>query len=481
MSQTQGIEGAINSVFEPIANAFSSVIFFAIPVGDVSFPLIVAWLIAAAAFFTVYLRFLNVRAFSFALKIASGQVDSVQENEGKGSDGEISHFQALTTAVSGTVGLGNIAGVAVAIGLGGPGAIFWMVLVGFLGMSTKMAECTLGVLYRQTTADGTVSGGPMYYLSEGFARRGQAGLGKGLAIFCSIMLIGFSFGAGCLFQVNQSFQQVAAQTPFDNGFIYGTVIALFVGAVIIGGIKSIGRVTATIVPFMCGIYVITALAIVILNITEVPGAILTIIKEAFVPTAVAGGFIGAMIQGFRRAAFSNEAGCGSASIAHSAVKTKDAATQGLVAMLEPFIDTVLVCSATGIVIVLSGAYTDESLKGISLTSAAFESVFWWGPYMVMVAAVLFAVSTMISWSYYGVTAFTYVAGQSQLTELAYKVVFCGLAVVGGVLSLGAVVDFSDAMIFAMTIPNIIGLYVMAPEIKAELQRYLSLHAKGLES
>ncbi len=370
------------------------------------------------------------------------------------------------------MGHGNIAGVAVAVGLGGPGAIFWMILAGFLGMSTKMVECTLGVLYRQTEADGSISGGPMYYLSEGFARRGAPMLGKALALFCSVMLIGFTFGAANLFQVNQSFQQVSALTPLDSGFLYGAIIALVVGAVIIGGIKSIGKVTATIVPYMCGTYILTALAIVFVRIDEVPDAIAVIFTEAFAPTAVAGGMVGAMIQGFRRAVFSNEAGCGSAAIAHSAVKTNEPATQGLVAMLEPFIDTILVCSATGIVIVLSGAYLDPSLQGISLTSAAFGSVFSWAPYMVMMAAVLFAVSTMISWSYYGVKAFSYIAGRSAFKEQAFRLSFCALALVGGVVSLDSVVGFSDSMIFAMTIPNIIGLYVMGPEVKVEINRYL---------
>ena len=365
--------------------------------------------------FTIYMRFVNIRGFRMAIDIVRGIYSNPNDK------GEVSHFQALTAALSGTVGLGNIAGVAIAISLGGPGATFWMIIAGLLGMSSKFVECTLGVKYRIENADGSVSGGPMYYLSRGFAEKGWPGLGKVLAVFFAVMCIGGSIGGGNMFQVNQAFQQFEAVTGgtesfiHGQGWIFGLVMALLVAVVIIGGIKSIAKVTDKIVPFMCGIYVLAALVILFGNFTRIPEAFGLIFAGAFSPMAISGGIVGVLIQGFKRAAFSNEAGIGSASIAHSAVKTNEPVTEGLVALLEPFIDTVIVCTMTALVIVITGTVDGGGVwqplgaggDGIHLTSTAFSSVITWFPIILAVAVILFAFSTMITWSYYGIKSWKY--------------------------------------------------------------------------
>ena len=384
------------------------------------------------------------------------------------------HSRRWPPALSGTVGLGNIAGVGVAVYLGGPGATFWMILAGLLGMASKFTECTLGVHYRNEYKDGTVSGGPMYYLSKGLSEKGQAGLGKFLAIFFSICCIGGALGGGNMFQANQSFVQISSIIPFfeGKGWLFGLIMAAVVGIVIIGGIKSIARVTEKVVPGMAVIYVGAALIIILINIGEVPAAVSAIITGAFAPTAVAGGAIGALIQGFKRAAFSNEAGIGSASIAHSAVVTKHPVTEGYVALLEPFIDTVVICTMTSLVIVITGSWVaDSGVTGIALTSKAFEADISGFGYILAIAAVLFAFSTMISWSYYGLKAWTYMFGEGKAKELMFKAIFCVFIVIGASMSLGPVIDFSDAMIFAMAIANIIGLYFLMPKVKALLADY----------
>ncbi len=387
--------------------------------------------------------------------------------------GEVSHFQALATAVSGTVGLGNIAGVAVAISLGGPGATFWMIVAGFFGMASKMAECTLGVMYRQEHADGSVSGGPMYYLRDGVAKvTGNVRLGKFLAAFFAVCCIGGSLGGGNMFQANQATAQIVGVTggensPFaDINWVIGLVFAVAVGAVIIGGIKSIPRVTEKIVPFMAGTYVGACLIVIIGSIDQVPGAFGEIVAGALNPQSMAGGFLGVLMVGFQRAAFSNEAGIGSASIAHSAVQTREPATEGFVALLEPLIDTIVVCTMTALTIVITGAWADpeaSELGGVGLTSRAFESVIPWFPNVLAIAVVLFAFSTMISWSYYGMKATGYLFGDSTTAEIVFKVVFCLFVVVGAALSLEPVIGFSDSMIFSMSIANVIGLLHPGPD------------------
>ncbi len=463
-----GIDQAISDAVAPIVNPIVSTVFYSVPLFGTDFPLIVGWLVVAAVVFTLYFGFIQFRGFKHSIELVRGDYFDPKDA------GEVTPFQALATALSGTVGLGNIAGVGVAVYLGGPGATFWMILAGLLGMASKFTECTLGVHYRNTYPDGTVSGGPMYYLSKGLSEDGKAALGKFLAIFFSICCIGGALGGGNMFQANQSFAQVSSIIPFfeGKGWLFGLIMAVVVGIVIIGGIKSIARVTEKVVPFMAVIYVAAALLIILLNIGAVPAAISAIITGAFAPTAVAGGMIGALIQGFKRAAFSNEAGIGSASIAHSAVQTKHPVTEGYVALLEPFIDTVVICTMTSLVIIITNSWVpDSGVTGIDLTAQAFTSTFSGFGYILALAALLFAFSTMLSWSYYGLKAWTYMFGEGQAKEIVFKLIFCVFVVIGASMNLGAVIDFSDAMIFAMAIANIIGLYMLMPKVKALLADY----------
>lgn len=469
-SDETSIDQKINKAVEPYANAVSDLIFYSFDIAGTSVPIIVLWLIFAAFFFTFYFNFVNIRAIGHALSVVKGDYDNPDDK------GEVSHFQALTAALSGTVGLGNIAGVAVAISLGGPGATLWMILAGFLGMTTKFAECTLGVKYRKENPDGSVSGGPMYYLSEGFSRRNMKGLGKALAVFFAVMAIGGSFGGGNMFQGNQAAAQLLEITGGEEGFLgsktlIGILMAVIVGMVIIGGIKSIAKVTEKIVPFMCGIYVFAACIILAKFYYLIPETFVKIGEGAFSPDAMYGGLIGVMIQGFKRAAFSNEAGVGSASIAHSAAKTNEPVSEGIVALLEPFIDTIIVCTMTALVTIITGEYLNPETNGIAQTSAAFGQVLSWFPYVLSLAVVLFAISTMISWSYYGLKSWTYLFGESKASDVSYKIVFLIFIVVGAAMNLDAVIGFSDAMIFAMSFANIIGLYVMAGELKSDLKSY----------
>lgn len=505
-AQQVGLDEQIDKAFGSATGWFVDFIFYQIPFTDqikvywVLFPLILG-----AMYFTVYFKFINLKGFWTSINIVRGKYDDlepsghvdVQPSSFTGEEdnpdtirvegaagGEVSHFQALTAALSATVGLGNIAGVAIAVSVGGAGATFWMIIAGFLGMASKFVECTLGVKYRDIEADGTVYGGPMYYLRKGLALRGNAALGKVLAVMFAIFCIGGSFGGGNMFQVNQAFQLVESITGGEasflhgKGWLFGVVMAVLVGIVIIGGIKSIAKVTDKIVPFMVAIYVLASLFVLVVNYDMIAGAFGEIFNGAFNPQGIAGGAIGVMIQGFRRAAFSNEAGIGSAAIAHSAVKTDHPASEGLVALLEPFIDTVVVCTMTALVLIITGSVSGDTAglndaNAILLTSSAFESAISWFPYVLTLAVVLFAFSTMISWSYYGFQAWSYLFGRSKRTEYTYKLLFCVFVVIGAAASLGSVIGFSDAMIFAMMVPNMIGLVLLAPRVKEELNKYLA--------
>lgn len=430
-------------------------------------PFIVIWLVLGALFFTLRMGFINIRGFKHSIALAKGKYDDPN------APGQVTHFQALATAVSGTVGLGNIAGVAVAVSLGGAGATFWMIVCGLLGMSSKFVECTLGVKYRDILPDGRVFGGPMNYLRYGLEKRNMKGFGKVLAGLFAVLAVGASFGGGNMFQANQSFEQLAGQFPSlaGNGFWFGVVTAILVGVVIIGGIKSIAKVTGRVVPFMASIYVLAALAVIIMNIQNIGPAFSAIIEGAFSPSALKGGIIGVLVVGFQRAAFSNEAGVGSAAIAHSTAKTNHPPSEGFVALLEPFIDTVVVCTLTALVLIFTGMHEVGGMAGAQLTSDAFGSVISWFPYVLGVAVFLFAFSTMISWSYYGMRAWTYLFGKSKRSEMVYKMLFLVFVVIGASVSLGAVLDFSDMMILAMSFPNIIGLYIMSGEVRADLNDY----------
>lgn len=431
-------------------------------------PFIVVWLLLGAIFFTIRMGFINIRGFGHSIDLAKGKYDDPN------APGQVTHFQALATAVSGTVGLGNIAGVAVAVSLGGAGATLWMIVAGLLGMSSKFVECTLGVKYRFINSEGRVFGGPMNYLRYGLEKRNLRSLGKALAVVFAILAMGASFGGGNMFQANQSFAILSGQFPAlqGNGFIFGVVVAIVVGIVIIGGISSIAKVTEKIVPFMAVIYVLGALTVIGVNISNIGPAFSAIWDGAFSPSALKGGVIGVLIVGFQRAAFSNEAGVGSAAIAHSAAKTNNPPSEGFVSLLEPFIDTVVVCTLTALVLIFTGMHEVEGVGGVELTSSAFGSVISWFPYVLSVAVFLFAFSTMISWSYYGMRAFTFLFGKSKKTELIYKVLFLIFVVIGSSVSLGAVLDFSDMMILSMSFPNVIGLYIMSGEVKHDLNEYL---------
>ncbi|MFT4761660.1 MAG: AGCS family alanine or glycine:cation symporter [Paraglaciecola sp.] len=532
----KGIDERINDAFEPISNFFGNLIFFTVPIfGGVPFVLIL--LVFAALFFTVYFGFVNIRRFGTAINVVRGKYDEIDHHSAdpkaavnvvdgdvvrtigdESKDGEVTHFQALATAVSGTVGNGNIAGVALAIALGGPGATFWMIICGLLGMSTKFVECTLGVQYRDIGPDGTVYGGPMYYLSKGLKERGFATAGKVLAVFFAIFCIGGSFGGGNAAQSNQAtivLKDLLGLESTGAGFGIGVVLAILVAIIIIGGIKRIASVTEKIVPFMAGLYMLACLYIILSNFTLVDDAFSLIFTEAFTPRAGVGGVIGVLLIGFKRAAFSNEAGAGSASIAHSAVKTKYSASEGLVALLEPFIDTVVICTMTALVIIIfnTGGIFDyggvagaieqadgtfnviidgithfdvegkvliagELKEGAGITASAFAQYIPYSNIFLTIAVVLFAVSTMISWSYYGLQSWKFLFGRGKAADLAYKLLFCVFVIIGAAANMKSIWDFSDAMIFAMVFPNMIGLFFLFPVVKRELTRYIGAIKKA---
>ena len=506
-AQDAGLDDRINEAFTPIADWWGAFVLHNFP--GTSIPTIIFLLVGGALFFTIYFGFINIRRFPLAINVVRGKFDHVDHHEvdkktavnvvdgdavdtikDESQDGEVSHFQALATAVSGTVGNGNIAGVALAIAIGGPGATFWMILCGLIGMSTKFVECTLGVKYRDMGEDGTVYGGPMYYLTKGLKERGFARMGRFLAVTFALLCIGASFGGGNAAQSNQAAMQLVSSFGMEGGSartIIGVIMMIFVGIIIIGGIKRIASVTEKIVPFMALLYVGACLYIIFTNLSFVDNAFAMIFTQAFNPQAGLGGLLGVLITGFRRAAFSNEAGAGSASIAHSAVKTKYAASEGLVALLEPFIDTVVICTMTALVIIIFNGdqtifnYGGENgivmidgvaAEGAAITAAAFANyISFSGPFLT-IAVVLFAISTMISWSYYGLQSWMFVFGKSKISDYTYKILFLLFIVIGAAGDMSAVWTFSDAMILALVFPNMIGLFFLFPKVKEELQRYL---------
>nr|WP_320135454.1 alanine/glycine:cation symporter family protein [uncultured Amphritea sp.] len=487
LAEEGSIDQTVNEVFASATGWFVNLIFAPLP--GTTFPWIVLWLVTGATVFTVYFGFIQFRAVRHSVELIKGDYSDPDDA------GEVSHFQALATALSGTVGLGNIAGVAVAVSIGGPGATFWMILAGLMGMASKFTECSLAVKYRNEYADGTVSGGPMYYISKGFKEKGLPGGGI-LAVLFSIFCILGALGGGNMFQANQAHAQISSIVGDYPGWITGVIFAIIVFAVIVGGIKSIANVTEKVVPLMGILYVLASLVIILMNLDKVGWAFGQIFEGAFTGLGIAGGFVGALIQGFKRAAFSNEAGVGSAAIAHSAVRTKEPITEGFVSLLEPFIDTVVICTMTALVIIITGQLTTDPTtglylvgesgriitadgsSGVALTSAAFGSAFSWFPYVLAVAVVLFAFSTMISWSYYGLKAWTYLFGEGKTTELVFKVIFCLFVIIGAAANLGPVIDFSDASIFAMAVVNIVGLYFLMSVVKVDLKSYLSRLKSG---
>ena len=486
-AQEKGLDQRIDEAFQPISDFFSKYVFY--PIGD--YPFVIYLLVGSALFFTIYFGFPNLKYFWTAINVVRGKYDKLEKNDNDSKDGEVSHFQALATAVSGTVGNGNIAGVALAIALGGPGATFWMIVCGLLGMSTKFVECTLGVYYRDVDEDGVVYGGPMYYISKGLKSKGFKTLGTIAASLFAIFCIGGSFGGGNAAQSNQATIVIKNLFGYESTFagaMIGIVLATLVGIIIIGGIKRIASVTEKVVPFMALLYILACIYILTINFWFIDDAIALIIREAFNPTAVGvGGIIGVLMVGFQRAAFSNEAGAGSASIAHSAVKTKYAASEGLVALLEPFIDTVVICTMTALVIItfnstgafvyggdgMGGVMIDGVMyEGAGITQKAFAQYIPGSDIFLTIAVVLFAVSTMISWSYYGLQSWKFLFGRGRVADLTYKVLFLMFVVIGAAASMNSIWAFSDAMIFAMVFPNMIGLYFLFPIVKDQLKKYL---------
>jgi AGCS family alanine or glycine:cation symporter len=442
-------------------------------------PLAVLILMLGAIFFTIRLGFPQFRVLGHALGIVRGKYDDPS------TPGEVTSFQALTAALSATVGLGNIGGVAIAVGTGGPGATFWMILAGLIGMASKLTECTLGQMYRKTRPDGRVMGGAMYYLSDGLKEMGMAGLGKVLAVIFAIICIGASFGGGNTFQVNQSYQAVSSTFSFLEGqdHLYGIIMAVLVGAVIIGGIQRIAQVAEKIVPTMCAIFVLACLIILLMRAGDIPAAFASIISGAFNPDAMFGGALGVLALGFKRAAFSNEAGIGSAAIAHSAAKVPYPMQEGIVAALEPLIDTVIVCTMTALVIVITGAYSNPEYasmvandQGAALTSAAMKSVLPGFQYVLAVAVILFAFSTMISWSYYGERCWAYLFGDKS--SMIYRVIFVVFVYLGAITSASNILNFGDLMIFGMVLPNIIGVVLLSGKVKRHFKEYWAMHQNG---
>lgn len=497
---------SLDAIFKKYTGWFVDFVFLEIPFSDTfQIPWVLIVLVGGAIYFTIYFKLINIRRFGTAIRVVSGKYEDIEKHgarklydvedaeeqkeqieeileEGEDSDGEVSHFQALTAALSATVGLGNIAGVAVALSIGGPGATFWMITAGILGMATKFTECTLGVTYRDIDPDGTVYGGPMYYLKKGLGEKNMASFGRILAILFAIFVVGGSIGGGNMFQSNQAsaqFNELFHLQDTNASVWFGIIMAVLVGIVIIGGIKRIAKVTEKVVPFMAGIYILAAVIILVLNYQYIGAAFALIFKGAFSGLGIAGGIVGVFIQGIRRGAFSNEAGIGSSAIAHSAVKTKYPASEGIVSLLEPFIDTVVICTMTALVIIITNfdhnilVYGDAITEGVELTANAFDSVIPHFSIVLTIAVILFAFSTMISWSYYGMQGWAFLFGRSRRTEMTYKVIFCFFTFLGATISLGSVIDFSDAMIFAMAVPNIIGLVILAPVVKKELKKYMN--------
>lgn len=477
---SEALDGTANVFFKNLNELVGSIIFFDVLffVEGLVLPLAVIWLVVGAVFFTIKTRFINLRGFRHAIDVVRGKYE--KEESAEELVGEVTHFQALTAALSATVGLGNIAGVAVAISLGGPGATFWMIVAGFIGMASKFTECTLAQMYRVTRSDGHVLGGPMEYLSRGLKEIGFEKLGKVLSIVFALLCIGGSFGGGGSFQVNQSLSAVKLSLPIfgDQPWLYGLIFTVLVGAVILGGIKRIASTAEKIVPLMCGIYLLVSLYIILTNYSAIPHAFYAIITEAFSPDSMYGGFVGVMVVGFQRAAFSNEAGVGSAPIAHSAAKCDHPVREGVVALLEPFIDTILVCTITALVIIITGAYNQPEYEtfraakeGAALTSQAFGSVVSWFPYILSISVCLFAFSTIISWSYYGERCWVFLFGDKHSN--VYKVLLLCVIFAGAITKAVHILEFGDLMILSMAFPNMMGMFLLSDKVVAALKDYQS--------
>ncbi len=473
----RGIDSTIEEYFAPFSDNFSAFVFAPVEIFGAEVPILILLMIAASIFCTFYLRCTALWGFKHALS----QIFPKQTNPDH--KGEVSSFGALATALSGTIGLGNIAGVAIAISIGGPGAMFWMCMGAIFGMALKFCEVTLSLKYRHFNKDGSVSGGPMFYIERGLAKKGYHSLGKTLAYVFALACIPGTFGGGCMLQTNQAAEQFINITGGENSFfamhtwVFGLIVAFIIGLVIMGGIKSIARVTTKIVPIMCLLYLGSSLIIIIMNFAHIPHAIYTIFTEAFFPKAVAGGMIGSLILGLRRSIQSNEAGIGSSPIAYAAVKTNEPVSQGFVAMIEPFLDTVIVCSMTAFVIILTGEYLNyrDGISGVELTSAAYQSAFSFFPYILAIVIILFALSTILSWAYYGQKAWTFLVGEGYKRIKFYQLIFCLFIIIGSSMNLQSVIDFTDATYLVMAAPNLIAIFILIKDIKSDLIEYCKKH------
>ncbi len=466
------LDQKIDKFFAPFSNWFSNIVFTPVTIAGVDVPVLILFLIIASIIFTIYLRGVNLWGFTYAFKAMS--VKSSDDT----SDGEVSPLQSLFAVLSGTIGLGSIAGVAIAISVGGPGAIFWLCFGAFFGMVSKFLECTLAVKYRRFNPDGTISGGPMHYIAHGLTRKGMRKLGQALAIFFALMCIPGSLGGGNMLQINQAVQQVIYITGGEKSFFYhnawvcGLVAAIVTALIIIGGIKSIAKFATKVVPLRCGIYILAALAVIIANISHLPYVFYSIIHEAFAPQAVTGGVIGCIILGMRRSIQTNEAGAGSAPIAYATAKTKEPISQGFVSLLEPFF-TAIMCLVTAFVIIITGKHLEytQGVTGIELTSSAFATLSPFLPYVLAVVVILFAFTTMITWSYYGQKAWNYLLGEGKKRTLAFQIIFCIVIVIGSSMNLKSIIDFTDATMLAMAAPNLIAIFILMPDIKRDLADY----------
>lgn len=480
-SYASRIDETIDKIFAPVSDILSGIVFYPVEIFGAKIPITILWILLGGFFFTIFFRFIPIWGFKHSFNLIVGSNKNKTSNNDNAS-GEVSSFQALATALSGTLGLGSIAGVAVAISIGGPGATFWILVGAILGMSLKFAESSLAVKHRRFNEDGTISGGPMHYIAFGLTKKGKRKLGEILAIVFAVFLLLGSLGGGNMFQSNQACQQFIRITGDANSifanhvWICGLAIAIFVGVTVIGGIKSIAKVTEKIVPFMCLLYILLGGTVILMNFIHIPQVILTIIKEAFVPDAIYGGVAGTIIIGLRRSVQSNEAGTGSAPIAYATVKTKEPISQGMVSLLEPFISGCM-CTLTALVIILTGSYKNytQGLSGIEITSSAFSKVIPHTDYILSVVIILFAVSTIISWAYYGQKGWTYLFGEGRKRILIYQFIFCSFIVIGSSMNLRSIVDFTDAGMLAMSVPNIIAIYFLLPDLKEDLKAYCQKH------
>jgi len=491
-SSQEQIAVGLDASLGQVNGVLFEILFFDLSFGlfEKGLPFLVVFLAVGAVFFTIYHRFINLRGFLHGWQVVRGRYDHGEH------EGDITPFRALTSALSATVGLGNIAGVAIAMVLGGPGALFWMMVLGLFGMTSKFHESTLAQMYRTKNPDGSISGGPMYYISRGLAERGPgwAKLGRAIALVFAVFCMGAAIGGGNMFQANQAFEGFfttfvepnlgadanVAAARIQISFGFGLLMAVLVGMVVIGGITRIGAATSRIVPFMAMLYVSACMAIILFHLPEVPGLIGLVFAQAFQPSSAFGGIVGAMMVGFQRAAFSSEAGLGSSAIAHSAAKTSEPVREGVVASLEPFIDTIVVCFMTGMAVLITGAYKAEGVEGgASVTLHAFKEVSLLSgffPYILSICIILFAFSTMLSWCYYGERAWGYLFGVK--TVLVFRLVFVFFVFVGTVTSLGAVIDFADAMLLSMALPNIFGGVLLAGKVKEALRDYWGRYRAG---